>query len=95
MRMTIHAQAVRRFDTPVGAYLRDVQGRMAPPAGEVTVEATPYRGQAVAERWPAEVTPQGQLQWTVPKGTRLGAGLYTIRARAGDQLIAQGLLEVV
>lgn len=95
MRQQIQAQAFRRFDVPCHAYLRDDQGALPSPDTDVTVEAVPYRGQVVAEGWPASIDERGRLEWTVPAGSKLQRELYQLRVRAGNQLLGLGLLEVV
>lgn len=94
MRMQIQAQAFRRFDVSCGAHLRDEHGPLASGAS-LTVEAIPYRGQVVAESWPASLDGRGRLEWTVPAGSKLRRELYQLRVRGGDQLLGLGLLEVV
>jgi len=95
MRMQIMAQTFRRFDVPCGAYLRDEQGALVPDGSSVSVEAIPYRGQVVAESWPAEIGERGHLEWVVPAASKLVRGLYQLRVRAGNRLLGLGLLEVV
>ena len=89
-------QAIRRIDTPCEFWVRDESGPLN--LGEYTVEvgAIAYGGRHVRETWPAQGGTDGKVEFTVPAETRLGAGMYQLRARFSDGgLVHFGLLELV
>ncbi len=90
-------QAIRGSDVACQCWLRDETGPVDASAMPLQVEAIAYGRSHVQATWLATGQPCGRVDFTVPEGHKLAAGLYQVRIRSADHgpVVSLGLLEVV